>query len=433
MKVSLEEKEGLFRSLTVEVEGDVVKKRLEDVYNYLMQNAEVEGFRKGKVPLWLIKTKFRDYIKEEVGKRVAEATLQDAIKESNLKPAADIYLEEITLDEKVSKVAYRVVFEVPPSFDLKLEEIENLKVEVPRVEFKEEMVQEEINRLRDQHAVWEPVSREIREGDMVVIDYSVQDLDSKETSEGETTVIMGQRFLREEIEKELLGKKEGDEVVIDSVDLYDTEGRVVGKARVKVWVKAVKEKVLPEINDELAKELGLGETWKEAEEKIKDAIKNRLEDYRRSLVERAVIEKLLEMHQFEIPQTEVRGELSLLVNSRLRELASLGIDTKYVDVQAIAKELAPQAVANVKLRYILEKYAEVKNMQVSPEELENEYSRLASLYGVETDRIKADIHSKGLEGVVLGDTLRLKALRDIIEKVNVVELETKEEKKDGDN
>ncbi len=429
MKVSLEEREGLFKSLRVEVEGQIVKESLEGVFNQLVQNVELEGFRKGKAPLWLIKAKYKDYIKEEVGKKVAEATLQEAIRKSNLRPVADIYLEEVNLNEKENKVAYRVVFEVPPSFELKLEELESLKVEVPKVEFKEEMVQEEINKLRNQHAVWEPVDREIKDGDMVVIQYNVQDLDSGETSEGETTVIVGQKFLREEIDRELLNKKEGDEITVDSVDLFDTEGKIVGKARVKVLIKSVKEKVLPEVNNDFAKELGLGETWEEAEEKIRDLIKSRLEDYKKFLVEDAVVKKLLEIHQFDIPQTLLRREISFLVDTRLKELASLGIDTRYVDVQGIAKELLPQAVANIKLRYILDKYAQVKSLEVSSEEIENEYSKLASVYGVEVDKIKADIQSKGLESAILEDALRNKALKDIIQKVEVLEVENKEETK----
>jgi len=428
MKVSLEEREGLFKSLKVEVEGQIVKESLEEVYNQLIQNVELEGFRRGKAPLWLIRAKYRDYIREEVGKKVADATLQKAIEESNLKPVADIYLEEVELDEKENKLAYRVVFEVPPSFELKLEEIENLQVEVPKIEFKEEMVQEEINRLRDQHALWEPVEREIKEGDMVVIQYNVQDLESGETSEGETTVIVGQKFLREEIERELLNKKEGDEITIDSVDLFDTEGKVVGKAKVKIQIKAVKEKVLPEANDDFAKELGFGETWKEAEEKIRDLIKSRLEDYKERVREGAVVKKLLELHEFEVPQTLLRRELGFLVDARLKELASLGIDTKYLDVQGIAKELLPQAVANIKLSYILDKYAQVKNLEVSPEELESEYAKLASLRGVEVDKVKAEIQSSGLEGAIVKDILRAKALKDIVNKVVFVEVETKEEK-----
>ncbi|MDT7871214.1 MAG: trigger factor [Thermocrinis sp.] len=429
MKVSLEDREGLFKSLLVEVQGDIVKKNLENIYQELVQNVEIEGFRKGKAPLWLIKARYKDYIREEVGKRVADATLSKAIEESGLKPAADIYLEEVQLEESEEKVAYRVVFEVPPSFELKLQEIENLRVEIPKVEFKEEMVQEEINRLREQHAIWEPVDREIKEGDLVVIDYRVEDIESGETSEGETTVIVGQRFLREEIDKALLGKKEGEEVEVESVDLFDAEGKVVGKAKVKISIRAVKEKVLPEVNDDFAKELGLGDTWSSAEEKIRQMVKENLENYKKFLIEEEVAKKLIELHEFEIPQTLLRRELGFLVERRLRELSSLGIDTRYINIQGLAQELLPQAIANIKLRYILDKYAQIKNLQAEEKDLEEEYTKLAQAYGVSPEQIKADVQSRNLEEVIKGDVLRRKALEDIMSKVQVIEVEEKKEEK----
>jgi trigger factor len=433
MKVSLEDREGLFKSLLVEVQGDVVKKNLENVCQELVQNVEIEGFRKGKAPLWLIKAKYKDYIREEVGKRVADATLSKAIEESGLKPAADIYLEEVQLEEKEEKVAYRVVFEVPPSFELKLQEIENLQVEIPKVEFKEEMVQEEINRLREQRAFWEPVDREIKEGDLVVIDYRVEDLESGETSEGETTVIVGQRFLREEIDRALLGKKEGEEVEVESVDLFDAEGKVVGKAKVKISIRAVKEKVLPEVSDDFAKELGLGDTWSSAEEKIRQMVRENLENYKKFLIEEEVAKKLVELHEFEVPQTLLRRELNFLVERRLRELSSLGIDTRYINVQGLAQELLPQAIANIKLRYILDRYAQTKNLQAEEKDLEEEYTKLAQAYGVSPEQIKADVQSRNLEEVIKGDVLRRKALEDIMSKVQVIEFEEKKEEKQDEN
>ena len=138
MKVSVEDRQGLFKNLKVEVEGDVVKSALDEVYNYLKENAEVEGFRKGKAPLWIIRAKFREYIKEEVGKKVANATLASAIQASGLKPVADIYLEKVELEEKEQRLSYSVYFEVPPEFEL--HKVEGLEVEIKKLEFSEDLV-----------------------------------------------------------------------------------------------------------------------------------------------------------------------------------------------------------------------------------------------------------------------------------------------------
>ena len=428
MKVSVKEREGLFKELSVEVEGDIVKSAMEDVYRYLKENVIIEGFRKGNAPLWIIKARYKEHIEEEVGKRVANQTLQSAIEESKLKPVADIFLEEVKLEESVPKLIYRVVFETPPEFELK--DLEGIEVEVRKIEFNEDLVKNRIQELREQHAVWEPVEREIREGDLVSVDYHIEEVQSGETTQGETSGIVGQKMFREEIEKALIGKKEGDEVFLEDLPLYDMEGKEAGRAKVKLVIKSVKEKVLPEINDDFAKELGLGDTWQTAEEKIREEVKQSVERLRKVIIEDAVAKKLVEMFEFELPQTLLSREVSHLVERRVQELAQYGIDTRYLNYKAMAQELMPQAVFNIKLRYILEKYAKEKGIDVSQEDLEKKYQELAQQYGKSVEEIKSYFQQENLEGVLIEDIRREKAFSDIISKAVIKEVE---EKKDEGN
>ncbi|MFN3870490.1 MAG: trigger factor [Aquificaceae bacterium] len=425
MKISVEDKQGLFKSLKVEVEGEIVRGALNEVYEYLKQNAHVEGFRKGKAPLWIIRAKFKEYIEEEVGKKVANATLESAIRESGLRPVADIYLEEVKLQEPEQKVSYSVSFEVPPEFELA--NLESLEVEVEKVEFNEDLVKERIERIREERALWEPVEREVREGDLVVIDYKVEDLESGETTEGETSGILGTKTFREEIERELLGKKEGDSFVLEDLTLYDVEGKPAGKAKVEIRVKGVKEKHLPELNDDFAKELGLGETWEQAKEKIIEELKEELESRKKALVEEAVAKKLIEMHEFEVPQTLIQRELSNLVQARVSTLSQWGIDPKYIDYRSLAQELSPQAYSNVKLRLILDKYAVEKNIQVEESEIEKKLQELSQQYGRSPQELKEFFQREKLLHVLEEDVKREKAFYDIVSKVVVKEKEEKNE------
>jgi trigger factor len=162
-------------------------------------------------------------------------------------------------------------------------------------------------------------------------------------------------------------------------------------------------------------------------------VKENLENYKKFLIEEEVVKKLIELHEFEIPQTLLRRELSFLVERRLRELSSLGIDTRYVNIQGLAQELLPQAITNIKLRYILDKYAQTKNLQAEKKDLEEEYTKLAQAYGVSSEQIKADVQSRNLEEVIKGDVLRRKALEDIMSKVQVIEVEEKKEEKKDEN
>jgi len=428
MKISVEDKQGLFKSLKVEVEGDIVRSALDEVYNYLKQNAEVEGFRRGKAPLWVIKAKFKEYIQEEVGKKVANATLASAIQVSGLKPVADIYLENVELEEKEQRLSYSVYFEVPPEFEL--QKVEGLEVEIKKLEFSEDLVKQRIEEIRQEHVVWEPVEREVKEGDLVVVEYKVQELESGESTEGETSGVIGTKTFREEIEKELIGKREGDSFVLEDLTLYDVEGKPAGKARVEITVKSVKEKLLPELNDDFAKELGLGETWAEAEEKIREEVRASIENMKKAMIADAVAIKLVQMHQFDVPQTLLQRELSHLVERRVRELSQWGIDPKYLDYRAIAQELTPQAVFNIKLRFILDKYAVQKNIEVNTEELQQRIEGLAQAYERTPEEMREFLQRENLLPVLEEDIKREKAFEDIVSKAVVKETEEKKEEKD---
>ncbi len=425
MKVSMREREGLFKELSVEVEGDIVSSILEEVYKNLRESVSIEGFRKGTAPMWIIKARYKDYIQEEVGKRVADRTLPSAIEESKLKPVADIFLEEVKLEEAVPKVIYRVAFETPPEFELK--ELEGLQVEVKKVEFDEELVKKRIEQLREEHAIWQPVEREIREGDLVSVDYYIEEMESGESTQGETSGIVGQRMFREEIDTALVGRKEGEEVTFEDLTLYDTEGKEAGKAKVRLIIKSVKEKVLPEIGDDFAKELGIAQTWQEAEEKIRQEVKDSVERIKRAMVEESMAKKLVEMFEFDIPQTLLAREVSHLVEIRARELSQYGIDTKYLNYKAMAEELMPQAIFNIKLRYILEKYAKEKGLQVSEEDLQKKYQEIAQQYGRSVEEIKEYFRSQNMENVLFEDVLREKAFNDIISKAVIKEVEEKKD------
>ena len=433
MKVRTEDREGLFKALIVEVQGEEVKSTLDEIYSQLKDTVEIQGFRKGTAPLWLIRAKYRDYIKEEAGKKIANMTLETAIKESNLSPVADIFLEKVDLEEKTPKVTYTVSFEVPPDFELK--EVEGIEVEVPKLEFKDEYVDQRIDQLREEHAVWEPVEdRAIEEGDLVNISYEVEEVSEEgegEKVDGETSGIIGQKMFREELEKALIGKKEGEEVYLENLPLYDQQGKEVGRANIKAVVKEVKQKVLPEPGDDFAKELGY-ETWEEALKKIKEEVMENFERTKRAIIEDAVADKLISIHEIDVPKTLLNRELSFLIDRRVKELQQMGIDTRYLDYRQMAQEFMPQAVANIKLRYILERYAQERGITAEEEDIEKQYEDLAAQMGTSKEEVKEYFQKENMTAVIEQDALRRKALNDIIERVNIKEVEPEKESEKGE-
>ena len=434
MEVRSEDREGLFKAMTVELKGEQVKEAVEEVCRDLQAKVELQGFRKGSAPLWLIRAKYKDYIQEEVGKKLANETLDSAIKESDLKPVADIYLEKVELNEKESSLRYTVSFEVPPSFEL--QELEGIEVEVPKIEFSEEFFERKVNQLREEHAVWEPVEdREVREGDLVTIQYEVVEIKEGEEGEkvsGETSGVIGQRMFREELEEALKGKRLGDEVSLSDLPLYDQEGKEVGKANIKAKIEGIKEKVLPEPGDDFAKELGY-ESWEEAEKNIREEVKKDFERTKKAIVEDSVAEKIVSMHEFEVPKTLLSREISFLIDRRVKDLQNLGIDPKYLDYRSMAQEFMPQAVANIKLRYILDRYAEEKGIEAEEEDIEEQYRQLAQQMGTSVEEVKDYFKRENMEEVVRTDARRKKALKEIIDKAQLKEVEPEQEEGGKEN
>ncbi len=428
MKTALKEDKGLYRELTIEVEGPEVQNALDEVYQYLAHTANIPGFRKGKIPRKILKKRFGETVKQHVANRILEKYLQKALEEQGVKPVADIYLSDVKLDEEKPAVVLVVRFEVPPQIELK--NLEDIVVEVPKVEFSQQQVENYIEQLRQQNAVWQEVDREIREGDLVEVEYEITDTESGQKESGETAAVIGEGLFRKEIEEALKGKKAGDEIELKGLPIYDQEGKEVGKVDIKIKVKSVKEKVLPELNDEFAKKLGLGETWEEARKKIEQQLREQFERAKEQQKRERLLAKLVEEHKIDVPETLVRRELEALVKQRLQELQSYGIKPEQVDQQQLVNELLPVAIFNVASRLILDKLADELGIEVSDEELEAEIEKLAKAYNVPVEEFKKSLQEQGLIEVIRADLRRNKALEEAAKRVKFVEVEPKEEEKE---
>ncbi len=429
MKTTLKEDKRLYRELTIEVEGPEVKNALEEIYQYLSYTANIPGFRKGRVPRKILRKRFEAFIKERIADKVLDKYLEKALEEHGVKPVADIFITDIKLDEEKPAVVVVVKFEVPPEIELK--NLEEITVEVPKAEFSQEQVENYINQLREQHAEWKTVDREIKEGDLVEVEYEITDLESGQKETGETAAVIGEGLFRKEIEEALKGKKAGDEIELKALPIYDQEGKEVGKVDIKIKVKAVKEKVLPELNDEFAKKLGLGETWEEARKKIEEQLKEQFEKAKEGQRLEKLLAKLVEEHKFDIPETLVRRELDALLRQRLQELQAYGINPKQVNQQQLVNELMPIAIFNVASRLILDKLADELGIEVSDEEVNAEIERLAKSFNVPVEELKKSLQEQGFIEAVKADLRRNKALEEAAKRVKFVEVEPKEEREEN--
>ena len=425
MVVNVEEK-GLVRVIKIEESGKDISDLVKEVIKEIKKNVNIPGFRKGHVPDSVIKAKYKDSINEEVAKRFINNNLQKIIEENNLTPVSpEISFGDVEL--KGDKLKLTLSFEVAPEFEIK--DYKGLEIEITKREVQPEDIQSAIDNLRNQYAKYEPADKEIENGDKIKIHYRIE-TDKGETEEDTFEVIVGENQLRQEIEKELLGKKKGDEITVENVPLYNEKGEEFGKATVNVKVEEVFKKVLPEFNDEFVKEINLADNVEEAKKKIEENLKQSIDLAKNTEIENKITEKLLESADFELPQSLLKAELNYLIQEYAKQLEGMGLKPSQDMLMSAVSTLEEQAKKNVKLMFIINKIAELEDIKVEDEEIDKEIEEMAKTYNATKEQVKEYLEREGLINNIIYGILKKKVFEFLKENANIKEIEPQEEQKE---
>ena len=421
MSVTVEEK-GLVRTLTIEEQGEKIKNLVKEIIKEISKNVNVPGFRKGHVPASIIKARYKDVIKEEAVKKFVNEELQKILEEKNLSPVSpDVTFGDIELED--DKLKFKVAFEVAPEFELK--DYTGFEIPVIKYEVSDEEVEKALETLREQKAKYETEDKPVEEGDLIKIHYHII-ADNGEEEEDNFEVIVGANQLRPEIEEKIKGKKAGEEIEVENVPLYDEQGKEFGKAKVKVKILEVKKKVLPELNEEFFKEVGLGENIEEAKQKIKEDLQKKVEEAKNKEIEQKIIDELAKQYDFQVPSSLVKAELEYLIQDYARQLENFGIKPNQEMLTAAARGLEQTAIKNVKIMFVINKIAEKEGIEVSEEEINKEIEEIAKAYGATLEQMKKYLEEQGAINNIVYSILKRKVIDLIKEKSNIVEM-TKEE------
>jgi trigger factor len=424
MNVEVESKD-LTRTLTIEDEGEKVKNIVESIYKDLSQKVSVPGFRQGKVPKSVIKAKYKDYIAEEAVKQYINKYLPEILEQHDLKPISQIFFGDVDL-EGDNKIKFKVSFEVSPEFELK--PYEGIEVETVEAKVSDEDVEKAIQTLLEKNAKYIPVDKEVEEGDTVKIKYHIK-AESGEEEEDEFETVVGAGTLRKEIEEKLIGKKVGDKVKVENIDLIDEQGKPKGKADVEVEILEVMEKEIPEFNEEFVKEIGLGENVEEAKKKIREDLEKELQEIRKREIEQKIIDKLAEEYDFPVPESLVNAETEFLAQEYAKQLESYGIKPNKEMIEAALENLKQTAEKNVRISFVLNKIAEKENIQVTDEELNEELQKLAQAYQTTPETLRKYLEEQGTLDNIRFNILRNKVLEFLMEKANIKEISKEEYEK----
>ncbi|MGA2210549.1 MAG: trigger factor [Acidimicrobiales bacterium] len=421
MRSTAEILEGNKVKLSVEVDEDELKTAVDDTVRRLQREVSVPGFRPGKVPRRLLEVRLGGKaIREEVIRNALPDYYAQAVEEADLDTIAAPEIDIISGEDE-GPLAFDAVVEVRPKVSVPGRD--GLQVTVPSPEVSDEDLDSQVDRMREQFAELSDVDRPARDGDVVTVD--VQAIRDGETVEDLATsdfvYEVGSGMLAEGADEQLRGAKVGDVLPLEASDAPG------GSAELKILVKQVREKVLPDADDAWASDASEFETIAE----LRDDLRKRMTALRtlqaRLALREQAIEALASLVQEEMPETLVNEATQRLLGSFIRQLEARKIPldqyltAREQDADELLAELRAQATEQVKADLALRAVADAEELEVSDDELAAEIQRLAD----ESNRPVGDVARQVAEGSGLerlrSDIRNSKAVEWLLDHVEVVD------------
>ncbi len=386
-------------ALTMEISAAEFEKAKNQAFKKAGRNIQVPGFRKGKAPRMLIEKMYGDVFFEDALNIVYPDAMEKAVEESGIKPVGPA---DVELGEGAPEGGVVLIAKVPVEPEVTLGEYKGLAAEKASVSVPAKEVKEELERMAKRMARVENVERKAKKGDTVTIDFEgFIDGVPFDGGKGENHDLeLGSGSFIPGFEDQLIGCKPGDEkdVEVTFPEEYHAE-ELKGKPAVfKCTVHAVKQTILPEMDDEFAKDVSeTAETIDDLKKEITDNLTKSKTDAADREFEEKLLDQVLEGMQAEIPQVMFDSEADVILNDFGYRLQMQGISLdQYVrmqgmDLPSFRKVFLPQAERQVKVRLALRKIVELENIEVSEEDLNAEYAKLAERYGMEDAQIRAAV------------------------------------------
>lgn len=377
-------KEGVKREISVEVPADEVSRETEAIIQKYQKAARLPGFRRGHVPASIIRQRFKEDLKSDVVESLVPRYFRKEAEKLGLIPVSQPRVTDLHIHEG-EPLRFKASFEVMP--EIKVEGYKELRAEHPEIVVKDEEVDEALNNVREQHATFVSVEgRPLADGDFAQASMDGKPKDSDDKTQpvhmDEILIEIGGKNTVPEFTEHLRGASAGDtrEFEVKYADDF-AEKRLAGKTLVyTVKVQAIKQKNLPELNDDFAKELGEFANL----EAVRKQIRENMETERKHTAEREAKDKLVaelvRRNDFEVPESLVDRQIDLRLERGLRALAAQGMkmeDMKKMDLPRLRAGQRDQAVQDVKSSLLLDRIADLEKIEVDESELNRELDSLA--------------------------------------------------------
>lgn len=380
MQVSVETTQGLERKMTIAVPGEQVDTAVAARLQEAAKTVNLKGFRKGKVPLKVVKDKFGLGVRQEVVGEMMNQSYFEAINQQSLKPASQPRIEATNVSEG-EDLEFTAVFEVYPKIELP--DFSTIEAEKLTAEINDTDIDEMIETLRQQRQTWEPVERSSQDKDMLNIDY-VGKKDAEEFEGGQAkgaNLVLGSERMIPGFEAGLLEKAAGDTVtlLLKFPDDYHNEELKGQEVEFDITINSISEQALPEVDEEFFKSFGVEDGGMEAfREEVANNMRRELKTSSRNKLKNKLMDAVIDLVDITVPESLITAEITQL---RAQALQQMGEGAQSIDPSMLPDDLfKEQANRRVILGLVLGEVIQKNNLQADPAKVRESVEELASTY-----------------------------------------------------
>lgn len=422
-------------TLKVMVDKSEFNKAVNEAYKKTKHRFNIPGFRKGKAPKQIIQQRYgKEVFYEEAINIAFPKAYEKALDELNIDPVDQPEIDIENIDPE-KDLEFTAKVEVMP--EIEIDDYKGLKAEKTKVEVREDEIDMELKTMQQQNARMISVEdREAKDGDILTIDFEGfigdEAFEGGKAEDHELTLGSGQ-FIPG-FEEQLIGVKPGEEkeVTVSFPEDYQAENLAGKEAKFNVKVKEIKEKELPAIDDEFAKDVSEFDTLEELKKDIEQKMLEEKKKAQEQEVEKQVMDQLIEKIDVKIPEAVIKRQTDMMIRDFDMQLRYQGLElSKYLEMTGateddLREQMKEDAEKRVKTQLALEKIAELENIEPTEEDVEEEIKKLAEQYNQEVEKIKETLGEAEKENIK--DSLKNRqAAQLLVEEANVVEVEPKEE------
>ncbi len=410
------------KRLKIQIPEEAVSSEINSAFQHLNMNAKVAGFRPGKVPLSILEKRFGKDVKAQVIERLVPDYYMRALKEAELVPVADPEIESQIEINSGQPLDMTFTVEVRP----KLENLDYEGIELKELptEPTDEEIDKAFDSIRKERATLEPA--EVAEpGGHVVIDYEAFDGEKllENVSSKDYQFELESKDLPPEFARETLGKKAGDTYEFSVTYPKEHPGEdLAGKTvNFKVLLKDVKKQVLPDLDDALAKELGI-DNLEKMRAKVVENIQNMKKYYTLELQKREASEKLLLRHDFELPESLLKREIEILIEeTKSKQQSDKSLNKPLKSDEELRAMVEPDAIRNLKGQTLIELIGEKEKISVEEDDIKKRLLEISRDSGMQAEALVEYYRTNpGALEMIRSNIYETKVLEKVVSKATFV-------------